>query len=185
MDVKLYMLLLGCKPHGRHTEQHDVFFGIGASLSALVPAIADFWPEAAGKIHIDAWREVTRVDGFSIRVLPRSANLSVHGSSRLFFINLGGYKPHDFEEYHYRCLSVAPDVADAIRQAKAETFWKHSVSSHIDDKYGVDVDDAYEIEDLLASDVKARYALVIDPCTGTDEDGLHSGYLKLDKLIGR
>ncbi|MGN6440105.1 MAG: DUF1543 domain-containing protein [Agriterribacter sp.] len=33
------MLLLGCKPAGRHTEQHDVFFGIGASLKDLIPDI--------------------------------------------------------------------------------------------------------------------------------------------------
>jgi hypothetical protein len=32
-DLKLYMLLLGCKPAGRNTEQHDLFFGMRASLS--------------------------------------------------------------------------------------------------------------------------------------------------------
>jgi Domain of Unknown Function (DUF1543) len=62
---KLYMLLLGCRPEGRHTEQHDVFFHIGESLESLIPAIVEFWPEAKGKIHVDAWREVTRVGDFS------------------------------------------------------------------------------------------------------------------------
>jgi len=52
------MLLLGCKPPGRNTEQHDIFFGIGSGLKELIPAIIDSWPEAKKKIHIDAWREV-------------------------------------------------------------------------------------------------------------------------------
>ena len=42
--LKLYMLLLGCKPPGRHTEQHDIFFGIAAELRDLVPEIQQFWP---------------------------------------------------------------------------------------------------------------------------------------------
>jgi len=28
MALKLYMVLLGAKPKGRHTEQHDVFLGL-------------------------------------------------------------------------------------------------------------------------------------------------------------
>jgi hypothetical protein len=57
-NLKIYMILLGCKPPGRNTEQHDLFFGIGRSLSDVKGDILDFWTEAGGKIHIDAWREV-------------------------------------------------------------------------------------------------------------------------------
>jgi hypothetical protein len=45
-DMKLYMVILGCTPKGRFTEQHDVFFGIGSSLRELVPQMNDFWKEA-------------------------------------------------------------------------------------------------------------------------------------------
>ena len=65
------MCLLGCTPQGRNIEQHDVFFGIGQTLKHLVPAIVQFWPEAQGKIHIDAWREVTHVDGYSVQVVEK------------------------------------------------------------------------------------------------------------------
>ena len=51
------MVLLGSKPKGRNTEQHDVFFGIAHSLEELYPDLAGFWPDAKG-LHIDAWREV-------------------------------------------------------------------------------------------------------------------------------
>lgn len=35
--LKLYMVMLGCTPEGRFTEQHDIFFGIGYSLKELIP----------------------------------------------------------------------------------------------------------------------------------------------------
>jgi hypothetical protein len=63
-DVKLYMAMVGCRPKGRHTEQHDVFFGIATSIKDLVPVMLQFWPEAKGNMHIDAWREITVVEGF-------------------------------------------------------------------------------------------------------------------------
>lgn len=179
------MLLLGCKPNGRHTEQHDIFFGIGMALEVLVSDILDFWPEANGKIHIDAWREVNVVDGYVIRVIPRTDIFENSDAQKLFFVNLGGYKENDFEEYHYKCLAVATDQAGAIKQAKAQTFWKHRVSAHIDDKYGIDVDDIYEIEDVLAPHLKERYVIAVEKDDSfVQEDRLHPGYLKLSKLAG-
>ena len=181
---KLFLLLLGCKPAGRNTEQHDIFFGIAASLAELKPAIESFWPEAQSKIHIDSWREVNSVDGYSIRIEERT-NDSAAEADKLFFINLGGYKPNDLEEYHYKLLVVAPDKGKAIDQAKQTAFYKHcgfpGATSHIDDKYGIDVDDIYEIEDILPVAIKNKYVIKISP--GSDkEDELHIGYLKLSKL---
>ena len=54
---KLFMLLVGCKPPGRSTEQHDIFFDIGTDLKSLVPHIRDYWPEGGEKLHVDAWRQ--------------------------------------------------------------------------------------------------------------------------------
>lgn len=36
------MLLVGRKPIGRNTEQHDVFFGIGTDFKEIVPAVVEF-----------------------------------------------------------------------------------------------------------------------------------------------
>lgn len=178
------MLLLGCKPPGRHTEQHDVFFGVGRSLADLVPDMLAFWPESEGKLHVDAWREVTTVDGYTVQVVPRVDADSALGKPKLYFVNLGGYKPDDFEEYHYKCLAVAPDAAGAIKQAKSQVFYKHHVSAHIDDKYGVDVDDIYEIEEVLPLNIKEKYAVLVEQGHITGEhDALHPGYLKLKKLL--
>ncbi|HEY2722863.1 MAG TPA: DUF1543 domain-containing protein [Chitinophagaceae bacterium] len=57
---KLFMLLIGCTPPGRNIEQHDIFFGIGESVSDLVADVVAFWP-GENKLHFDAWREVTNV----------------------------------------------------------------------------------------------------------------------------
>ena len=72
--MKLYMIMLGCRPIGRFTEQHDIFFGIGNSLKDLIPEFKNFWKNA-GSIHIDAWREVTNVENHKIRFLCNRLNL--------------------------------------------------------------------------------------------------------------
>lgn len=184
--MKLYMIILGCKPKGRFTEQHDVFFGIGESLAALVPQMKASWPEAKGLIHIDSWREVTVVDNFSIEVVPNESLEPM--SEQLFFLNLGGYKENEMEEYHYKMLAVSTTMATAIKKAKATSFYKHcgfkGATSHIDDKYGIDVDDIYKVKDILPFDLKANYGLKITPSeVQLTEDELHVGYLKIDKLL--
>src|ERR1700683_3662101 len=102
-NCRLLMVLVGCLPAGRYTEQHDIFFGIGKEPKDLVGPLKSFWPEAKGRLHIDAWREVTRVDGFCIEVrsMDRQEDRSAELDERLFFINLGGYKTKEFDEFHY------------------------------------------------------------------------------------
>jgi Domain of Unknown Function (DUF1543) len=183
-EVKLYMIMLGCRPEGRYTEQHDIFFGIGSSLKELIPSMKQFWPEAKGKIHIDAWREITAVDGYSISVTEKKAEKT--SDLDLFFINLGGYKVGEFEEYHYKMVTVAETIGLAAKKARATTFYKHcgfdGAVSHIDDKFGIDVDDAYAVNDILPGIFKANYTIQISKAKGIlSEDELHIGYLKLDK----
>lgn len=69
--MKLFMLIPGCKPDGRNTEQHDTFFGIADSLAGLLSQEKQFWPDG-GKIHINSWREVTVVDDFTISIVQGS-----------------------------------------------------------------------------------------------------------------
>lgn len=182
--LKLYMLLVGCKPAGRHIEQHDMFFAIGRSLKDVVPALLDFWPEANGKIHIDAWREVTQVDGFQVQVVAKET--AVMGTELMFFMNLGGYRVNEFEELHYKLLVIEQDKAAAIKRAKETAFFQHTgfqgAPSHIDDKYGVDVDDVFEIEDVLAAGIKEKFKLQLSPAVAVYEDEIHLGYLPIKNL---
>jgi hypothetical protein len=185
MAPKLFMVLIGCKPKGRHTEQHDIFFGIALSMKELLPQIIAFWPEAEGDLHIDGWREVNQVDGFSVKVVDRN-NHPVQSSSpasKLFFINLGGYKENEFDEFHYKMLVASEDKAEAVKRAKSTAFYKHTqfdgAKSHIDDKYGVDVDDLYQIEEVLDEALKNQFHIELTPSQDGAEDQLHLGYFKL------
>ena len=185
---KLFMLILGATPKGRHIEQHDIYFGIAATVKDLIPSVIAYWPEANARIHIDAWREVNYVNGYAIQVINKedSNNTTDAVAAKLFFLNLGGYKPGEFEEYHYKMLSACNTKSEAITQAKQTAFYKHTgfkgATSHIDDKYGVDVDDIYEIEDILPAGMKEKYTLQIVRSSTGKEDELHIGYYKLSKL---
>lgn len=182
--MKLFMLLIGCTPEGRNIEQHDIFFGIGKSVKDLLPGVINFWPEAKGKLHLDAWREVTNVNGFAITVVPAQQR---NHTSKLFFINLGGYRKNEFEEFHYKMIVAAADKGEAVKQAKNTAFYKHTsftgATSHIDDKYGVDVDDIFEIADILPAEMKKQYSLLITHAKeALPEDELHLGYFKLSSF---
>jgi len=182
--MKLYMVMLGCTPPGRFTEQHDIFFGIGESLGELLPQMNAFWPEAQGKIHIDAWREVTIVGNWQLTIVPKTHDLQ---PEKLFFINLGGYKQNEFEEYHYKVLAVGKSLAKASRIAKATAFYKHfgfkGAESHIDDEYGIDIDNIYKVEDILSEEFTDKYTIklaereIMQP-----EDELHVGYFSIQKI---
>jgi hypothetical protein len=183
--MKLYKVLIGCKPKGRQTEQHDIFFGIAENMQALAPQLKVFWPEAVDGMHIDAFREVTTVGDYSVSIANKET--AEASDAKLFFINLGGYKPQEFDEFHYKMIIAAADKATAIQQAKQTTFYKHcgfkGATSHIDDKYGIDVDDAYAVEDILAPDLKDKYTIVVKKTNkSVNNDMIHLGYYKLSKI---
>ncbi len=187
-ELKLFMILLGCRVKGRHTEQHDIFFGVGNSIKEIIPTINSFWPEAKGRIHIDAWREVTNVDNYQISVTQKGEVnvLPILTQQKLFFLNLGGYKRNEFEEYHYKMLAVSKSIADASKQAKQTAFYKHigfdTAPSHIDDKYGIDVDEVYEVKDILPIGMNNKYSIVLTLAESGAEDEMHLGYFKLDSF---
>lgn len=187
MGPKLYFLLLGCRPAGRKTEQHDVFAGIANRLADLIPWIEDSWSDA-GKIHLDAWREVNVVDGYRVELIPRTNDLpSTDNGLKLWFINLGGYQPGIFEEFHQKLLVVAAQQADAIQQAKKHPFFKAyhlppAGAAHIDDKWALEIDDVETLESLLPVSMQQSWAIRLVRDEQLMEDEVHIGYFKLSTL---
>ncbi|PWG81958.1 DUF1543 domain-containing protein [Pararcticibacter amylolyticus] len=187
-ELKLFMVLLGSKAPDRVVEQHDYFFGIAASLKDLVNQIRNFWPEAGNSLHIDGWREVTWVDGYAVKISPKDSSRKNSGK-RLFFVNLGGYQSGKLEEQHYILLTVQDDRKGAIKSSTMTSFFKNSsiakiksASAHIDEKYGIDVDDVYRIDDVLLPEAKNLYDIDLIPAINAKEDEIHLGYFKLDSL---
>jgi len=175
------MLLIGASPPERNIEQHDVFFGIGETIKDLIPDVEAFWP-GNNKLHFDAWREVTSVNGYKVEVVLKNASKQT-SLFKLFFINLGGYKQNEFEEFHYKMIIAATDKAEAVNISKQTAFFKHTgvkgATAHIDDKFGVDVDNVYEITDILLAGIKEKYSILVTPANSLAEDEMNLGYFKL------
>ena len=206
--MKLFMLKIGARPQGRLIEQHDVMFVIANSLSETIESVNQHWPAVKNNWHLDAWREVKRVGDYQILLSKES--LSKDGFSKdnaladnkldsqgkqLYFVNLGGYLPGQFEEFHYKTLVVAETLGKATAQVKKTAFYQDYTfdnvdtaksgvaTSHVDDKHQLDLDDIHCVADLLPNDV----ALTIQPLTEPEknqlpDDALHIGYLSLKQI---
>ena len=215
--MKLFMLKIGARPQGRLIEQHDVMFVIANSLSETIESVNQHWPAVKNNWHLDAWREVKRVGDYQI--LLSTDSLSKDGLSKdnaladniladdrvdnkldsqgkqLYFVNLGGYLPGQFEEFHYKTLVVAETLGKATAQVKKTAFYQDYTfdnvdtaksgvaTSHVDDKHQLDLDDIHCVADLLPKDV----ALTIQPLTEHEknqlpDDALHIGYFSLKQI---
>src|SRR5690606_41614962 len=86
-NYSLYMTMLGCKPKGRLTEQHDIFFGIAEELKELIPDCQAFWPEDDQKIHFDAWRNVQYDEHYRIHMMTRYST-DANCENRTYCINM-------------------------------------------------------------------------------------------------
>lgn len=182
--MKLFYMILGATPKGRNIEQHDVFFGIAESLKDLVPDIKEFWEEADGKIHLDCYQEVKFADGFEVKIVEKGEEVS---ENQLYFINLGGYKKGYFEEFHEQHLMVGTSMADIVKKAKQTEFYKtmgfEGAVSHIDDKHGVDIDDIFNVNDILPGKMKEKYSIVLMKSDAENQENpMGLGYLKIDKI---
>ena len=222
INMKLFMLKIGARPQGRLIEQHDVMFVIANSLSETIESVNQHWPAVKNNWHLDAWREVKRVgdcqillsknslskDGWSkdnaladkmladnIFAEDRVDNKLDNQGKQLYFVNLGGYLPGQFEEFHYKTLVIAETLGKATAQVKKTAFYQDYTfdnvdtaksgvaTSHVDDKHQLDLDDIHCVADLLPNDV----ALTIQPLTEHEKnqlpyDALHIGYLSLKQI---
>lgn len=200
MMSALFMIKIGGRPKGRLIEQHDMFFGIGEQIGDFIDAINNHWPEVKNAWHLDAYRQVTKVDNYCIK-WQATDSLKEYDTQesteplKLFFINLGGYLAGEFEEFHHKLLIVAPTQAEAIKQAKKSDFYQKysfkdkdspfNAASHIDDKHQLDVDEIYEVNDLLTGGFLSIKSLTNTALVSKEkmlEDKPYIGYLSLKKL---
>ncbi|MDA5132453.1 DUF1543 domain-containing protein [Psychrobacter sp. ANT_H3] len=191
--LTLFMVQLGGRPKGRLIEQHDIFFGVANEVSELIDDINQHWPEVRNKWHIDSYRAISKVDNYAIKLVESSSQVECGSDLKLFFINLGGYQRGSFEELHHKLLIVAATQADAIKQAKQSEFYKaftykdkgspFNAASHIDDKFEVDIDNIYNVNDLISN-----VRLLIEPMANDShklvnaDDKEYVGYLSIKNL---
>ena len=179
----LYKIVLGCTPKGRLTEQHDVYFGIAENINELKTNIINFWP--VEDLHLDSWEQINYVDNYEIKIVEKNHNLKSN-DLYLFFFNLGGYIKGVFEEQHLQKIVVAKNKTEAIKKIKETEFYKDfSITggkSHIDNQYGVAIDEVFIIDDILEEEFTNAFSILIEPTSNSKLNSHKIGYIKLSSL---
>lgn len=199
--MKLLMIKIGARPKGRLIEQHDIaFFGV-TDFTQVIALINATWGEVKNNWHIDAWREVNRVGDYRIELVEKSEIPSptqtvdlapLPQDNQLYFINLGGYLPNVFEEFHHKELVVAPQLSAAVAKVKQSDFYKHYDLASIDPLTGINgvshVDDKMLVDDIhCVNELLPNVTVKITPLTQAQQhqfphDDLHIGYLSRKKI---
>src|SRR5580704_9862432 len=116
MDQKLFAVYLGGRAPRCNTELHDVVFVVGESIETTYDQLMDKWFGDPLSVHIDSWLDLQYVDGYRILLSPEPSRQT----EKLFFINLGAYRPGEFTELHAIAFLVARSEQEVKQRAKGE-----------------------------------------------------------------
>ena len=131
--TKLFVFYLGGSAPGANIEVHDVQFAAVRKPEDAYPIMAEKWYGTRKGLHIDAYGIVDWADGHDVTLSPEKPA----GSSRLFFVNMGGYLPGRLREDHQFAFFVAENEEDAKRKAR-NTLLVDYEHQHKDNLMGVD-----------------------------------------------
>lgn len=138
----LFLAVLGGRAPGCHIELHDVRFVAGATIEAALPELRRQWFGRREGLHLDSYLAVRAVDGFAVSLGREPA---APRPERLWFVNLGAYRPDSLAELHHFGLVVARSPQAAKAAAKRQ-WLRGALQQHKDDL--VAVDDCLAIEQL-------------------------------------
>jgi len=140
--VELFLVVLGGRAPGCHIELHDVRFVAGATIESALPELRRQWFGRREGLHLDSYMAVRAVDGFavSLGLEPAAPRLE-----RLWFVNLGAYRPDSLAELHHFGLVVAR-TPQAAKAAAKRQWLRGALQQHKDDLAAVD--DCLAIEQL-------------------------------------
>ena len=138
----LFLAVLGGRASGCHIELHDVRFVGGATIDAAIPELRRQWFGRREGLHLDAFMAVRAVDGWAVSLDHEPA---APRPERLWFVNLGAYRPDSLAELHHFGLVVArsPQAAKAAAKRK---WLVGALQQHKDDL--APVDDCLALEQL-------------------------------------
>ncbi|MEB3200316.1 MAG: DUF1543 domain-containing protein [Synechococcaceae cyanobacterium] len=130
----LFLVVLGGRCPGGHIEQHDVRFVAGRTIEETLPELRRQWIGRRQGLHLDAYMAVQAVDGWRVEL---SRVPAPQGPERLWFVNLGAYRPDSLAELHHFGLVVATS-APAARAAAKRRWLTGLQQQHRDDLWEVD-----------------------------------------------
>ncbi len=166
----LFAVYLGGRAPGCRTELHDVAFAVGETIEDCHPQLLDAWFGAPEGLHIDSWVKFGCVDGYEVSLVPAAAVLpSRTGAAKLFFVNIGGYAPERFMEFHAGYFLVGNTRNEVKARAKGMIGAHMQLLAHTDDM--IDVDDCLELQQV------SDYAIILTPAPGVTESPITNGYM--------
>jgi hypothetical protein len=162
--MNLYMFYVGGNAGKSNIEVHDIQFVAAREPKEAWPALREAWFGDSDKIHIDGYSRVTWVDGYAVALSaepPASAN-------RLFFVNVGGYRPDTLAELHEFDLFVAEDAQQA-KQKALQTLLCGTSQQH--------KDNLKDVDDCLLLEKVGELFIHLTPCaTGQRDEPEWQGY---------
>lgn len=182
-EPKLFAVYLGGRADRCNIELHDVVFVVGFCIEETYPLLAKKWFGNMDHFHIDSYFHLKNIDGYEICL---SKNLSPSNSSKkLYFINLGAYKPHEFTEYHQSAFYVAEDAPEAVKRAKSE-LCQGLQTIHKDDVVLLDhVNQGFDVDDILEIGSVDEYFISLEPSSSQERTLPISAYIRLDTLLSK
>lgn len=144
----LFLVVLGGRTSRSHIEVHDVRFVVGRGIEETFPELRRQWFGSRKGLHLDAWMAVRAIDGWTVRLRlqqPGAEQVPLPRPERLWFVNLGGYRPDSLAELHHFGLVVARS-AQAAKAAAKRRWLQGAQQQHKDDLCAVD--DCLAIEQL-------------------------------------
>ena len=174
---QLFLVVLGGRTAGCQIEQHDVRFVAGRSIDDTIPELRRQWFGRRQGLHLDSTMAVRAIDGFAVSLGPGPP---APRPVRLWFVNLGAYRPDRLAELHHFGLVVARSPQAAKAAAKRQ-WLVGARDQHNDDLASVDDCLAIDQLPLLGGD---RWYVQLEP----HPDGLSQpqvpdwfGYRRIDR----
>ena len=153
---QLFLVVLGGRTATSHIELHDVRFVAGASIDDTLQELRRQWFGRCEGLHLDSFMAVRAIDGWAVSLRREPA---APRPERLWFVNLGAYRPDSLAELHHFGLVVARSPQAAKAAAKRQ-WLAGSQQQHKDDLCAVDDCLAIEQLELLGGE---RWHVQLDP----------------------
>lgn len=155
--MNLYMFYIGGNAGKSNIEVHDIQFVAAKKPEDAWPALRDAWFGDKDKIHIDGYNRITWVDGYSVTLSAEPSRTA----NKLFFVNVGGYRPDTLAELHEFDLFVAENALQA--KSKALT----TLLCGADQQHK---DNLKDVDDCLLLEKVGDFFINLTPCESGSRD---------------
>ena len=123
----LYLVVLGGRAEKDNIELHDVRWVIGSKIEDTFEVLRRDWFGNSEGLHIDSYKKIQHIDGHKINLknvekykIAKKQLVKKIMPKKLWFVNIGGYKPTSMQEKHEFGLVIASTKFEAKNIAKSK-----------------------------------------------------------------